>query len=109
MKSYSLSLSNHSSGNADGVTELETQSRQGTKFSLQSSELGPSHPITRRETQSRQSTKLSLKSSELGLPRPLTCKRVCAPLLVPVWGGHTRLREGSGGSNSNEGTDTVVL
>jgi hypothetical protein len=61
--------------------------------------------------QSRQRTKLSLQSSELG--PPLTRRRKCTTP-PPLWlgGTHSLTGEGvdcGGGSNSNEGTDTVVL
>jgi hypothetical protein len=51
--------------------------------------------------------RLSLQSSELA-PSPAS---ECCPPLVPGsrGGGQTRSREGAGGANSGEGTDTLVL
>jgi hypothetical protein len=66
--------------------------------------------------ESRKSAELFLQSSELGLPHSLARRRVCSPLLRFGGGGgvpgtHSLAGEGVGGfhSNSDEGTDTVVL
>ncbi len=58
-----------------------------------------------------QGARLFLQSSELGPPQSLTLRRVCP---LPLWfrGGDTTANGRGvciGGSNSHEGTDTVVL
>ncbi len=55
-----------------------------------------------------QGAKLFLQSLELGLPTSSPAGVCASPLLVPGEGAHSLAGEGVGGSNSNEGTYTVV-
>jgi hypothetical protein len=45
----------------------------------------------------------------IGSPNPLPRKRVCLPPIWVLGGPHSLAKEGVGGPNSDEGTDTLVL
>jgi hypothetical protein len=56
------------------------------------------------------SARLSLQSSELDPPTPSPADECCPSPLVPGGGGtHSLAGERVGGSNSDDGTDTVVF
>jgi hypothetical protein len=55
---------------------------------------------------SPQSTRGSVPSSELATPAPSPISECCPPCLVPG-GTHSFAGEGTGGANSDEGTNTL--
>jgi hypothetical protein len=73
--------------------------------------------MTRTVSQSRQSAMLFIQSSKSGLPSPQPFPPPLPPppgesVLPPFWfwwGTYTLAREGVVVSNSDEGTDTLVL
>jgi hypothetical protein len=61
------------------------------------------------QSQSIQSSWYSVQSSELGPPIPAPAASVAPPLLVQGGATHSLGREGVGGPDSDEGTETLIL
>jgi hypothetical protein len=56
-----------------------------------------------------QSNRVSGRSCELGPPTPLHRSEGVSPQDQSGGGGHILAKEGGGGANSDEGTETLVL